>query len=96
MLAVRLFAPRDLRVAQEPDPVPTPGQTLVRVDAMGICGSDIHWFLEGGIGPVQLGAPIVPGHEMGGTIAAGPRRGERVAIEPGIRAATAVTAWPAG
>jgi L-iditol 2-dehydrogenase len=82
MLAVRLYAPRDLRASQEPDPVPRPGESLLRVDAMGICGSDLHWFTEGGIGPVRLDRPVVPGHEMGGTIAAGPRRGERVALEP--------------
>ena len=84
MLAVRLHAPRDLRTSQEPDPVPRAGESLVRLDVVGICGSDLHWFLEGGIGPVQLAQPIVPGHEMGGTIAAGPRRGERVAVEPGL------------
>jgi L-iditol 2-dehydrogenase len=84
MLAVRLHAPRDLRATQEPDPVPQAGESLVQVDAMGICGSDLHWFMEGGIGHVRLERPVVPGHEMGGTIAAGPRRGERVAIEPGL------------
>jgi len=84
VLAVRLHAPRDLRTSQEPDPVPRAGESLVRLDVVGICGSDLHWFLEGGIGPVQLAQPIVPGHEMGGTIAAGPRRGERVAVEPGL------------
>ena len=51
---------------------------------MGICGSDLHWFLEGGIGENRITDPIVPGHEMGGTVAAGPRAGERVAIEPGL------------
>ncbi len=84
MRAARLHAARDLRIAPEPDPIPGPGESLVRVDAVGLCGSDLHWFLEGGIGPIRLATPIVPGHEMGGTIAAGPRRGERVAIEPGI------------
>ena len=64
--------------------MPVAGESLVQVDAMGICGSDLHWFLDGGIGPIRVGRPIVPGHEMGGTIAAGPRRGERVAIEPAV------------
>ena len=84
MRAVRLHGPRDLRLAEEPDPVPGPGESLVRVDAMGICGSDLHWFLEGGIGANRITDPVVPGHEMGGTVAAGPRAGERVAIEPGL------------
>lgn len=84
MRAVRLHGPRDLRLVDEPDPVPGDGESLVRVDAVGICGSDLHWFTEGGIGDSRIVAPVVPGHEMGGTIASGPRRGERVAIEPGI------------
>lgn len=84
MLAARLHAARDLRVREEPDPVPGPGESLVRVDAVGICGSDLHWFLEGGIGENQLTSPVVPGHEMGGTIVSGPRAGQRVAIEPAI------------
>lgn len=84
MLAARLHGPRDLRTGEEPDPVPGPGESLVRVDAVGICGSDLHWFLEGGIGENQLMTPVVPGHEMGGTIVSGPRAGQRVAVEPAI------------
>ncbi len=91
MLAARLHGPRDLRIAEEPPPVPGPGESLVRVDAVGICGSDLHWYLEGGIGPVRIERPIVPGHEMGGTIAAGPRAGQRVAIEPAVPCGTC--AW---
>lgn len=84
MLAARLHGARDLRLAEEPDPVPGAGESLVRVDAVGICGSDLHWFLEGGIGENRLTRPTVPGHEMGGTIASGRRAGQRVAIEPAI------------
>jgi L-iditol 2-dehydrogenase len=84
MLAARLHGARDLRLVEEPDPVPEPGESLVRIDAVGICGSDLHWFLEGRIGENRLTQPIVPGHEMGGTIVAGPRAGQRVAIEPAI------------
>jgi L-iditol 2-dehydrogenase len=84
VLAARLHGARDLRLVEEPDPVPGPDESLVRVDAVGICGSDLHWFLEGRIGENQLSAPVVPGHEMGGTIVAGRRAGQRVAIEPAI------------
>lgn len=84
MLAVRLHGARDLRIGEEPEPIAGPGESLVRVDAVGICGSDLHWFLEGRIGENQVTQPVVPGHEMGGTIVAGPRSGERVAIEPAI------------
>jgi L-iditol 2-dehydrogenase len=81
---VRLHAPRDIRVHDEPLPVPRPGEVLVRVTAAGICGSDIHWYREGGIGDAKLGQPRVIGHEAGGVIASGGRAGQRVAIEPGI------------
>jgi L-iditol 2-dehydrogenase len=64
--------------------VPGPGMSLVRVTAVGICGSDLHWWADGGIGDARLVQPVVPGHEAAGVIADGPRRGERVAIDPAI------------
>jgi L-iditol 2-dehydrogenase len=75
----------DLRVAQEPMPaVDGPGMVLVRVTAVGICGSDLHWWDEGAIGDAKLTHPLVLGHEGAGVIADGPRSGERVAIDPAI------------
>jgi L-iditol 2-dehydrogenase len=65
-------------------PVPGPDEALVRVTAVGLCGSDIHWWNEGGIGSARLGAPFVLGHECAGVIESGPRHGERVAIDPAI------------
>ena len=59
-------------------------EALVRVTAVGICGSDLHWWTEGAIGDAKLSRPLVLGHEGAGVIAAGPRRGERVAIDPAI------------
>src|SRR5438034_705931 len=58
--------------------------SLVRVTAVGICGSDLHWWDEGAIGDARLTHPLVLGHEGAGVIADGPRRGERVAIDPAI------------
>jgi L-iditol 2-dehydrogenase len=84
MRTVRLHAAGDLRLADEPVPAPGPGQTLVRVTVVGICGSDLHWFDEGGIGDARLDRPLVPGHELSGVIADGPRRGTRVAIDPAL------------
>jgi len=71
-------------VGEEPAPEAGAGQTLVRVTAVGICGSDLHWYEDGAIGDARLERPLVPGHEGAGEIAAGPRRGERVAIDPAI------------
>ena len=84
MKVVRLHAPNDLRQHDEPKPEPGPGEMLVRVTAVGICGSDLHWFGEAGIGDAKLKQPLVLGHEFAGVIAAGPRQGQRVAIDPAI------------
>jgi L-iditol 2-dehydrogenase len=82
--AARLHAVGDLRVAEEPVPPTEPGTVLVRVTAVGICGSDLHWWDEGAIGDARLTHPLVLGHEGAGVIADGPRSGERVAIDPAI------------
>ena len=84
MRAARLHAVGDQRVADEPEPETDPGMSLVRVTAVGICGSDLHWWDEGAIGDAKLTHPLVLGHEGAGVIADGPRRGERVAIDPAI------------
>jgi L-iditol 2-dehydrogenase len=82
--AARLHAVGDLRVGEEPEPAASAGMSLVRVTAVGICGSDLHWWDEGAIGDATLAHPLVLGHEGAGVIAEGPRRGERVAIDPAI------------
>ena len=84
MQAARLHGVADLRLSGEPMPVPGPGMSLVRMTAVGICGSDLHWWAEGGIGDAVLKGPLVPGHEAAGIIDGGPRHGERVAIDPAI------------
>lgn len=87
MKVARLHGLGDVRVQDEPAPVAAPGESLVRVTAVGLCGSDLHWFSEGGIGDAQLTNPLVLGHEMAGVVVGGPRDGHRVAIDP---------AWPCG
>jgi L-iditol 2-dehydrogenase len=84
MLAARLHGTGDLRVGHEAVPAPGPGSSLVRVSAVGICGSDLHWWDEAGIGDAVLERPLVLGHEGAGVVEDGPRRGERVAIDPAI------------
>jgi L-iditol 2-dehydrogenase len=80
--ALRLHGIGDLRLHSEPPPVPVGAEILVRVAAVGLCGSDRHWLAEGGIGDALLGRPLVLGHELTGTIVSGPRSGERVAVDP--------------
>ncbi len=80
----RLYNTHDIRLEETPLPEPGEGEALVRLAAMSICGSDIHWFAEGGIGTYTLEQPLVLGHELSGIIDSGPRKGERVAIDPAI------------
>ena len=82
MDVLRLHGAGDIRLHTESQPVPEPGEELVRVTAVGLCGSDLHWFEEGGIGEDRVQDPFVLGHEMGGVIVSGERAGERVVIEP--------------
>ena len=84
MRTARLHAVGDLRVTDEPVPEAGPGMSLVQVTAVGICGSDLHWWDEGAIGDAKLTHPLVLGHEGAGVIAEGPRAGQRVAIDPAI------------
>jgi L-iditol 2-dehydrogenase len=84
MKVLRLHNVGEVQLHDEPMPQPGPGEVLVRVRAVSVCGSDIHWFAEGGIGDVRLKKPLVLGHEFAGEIASGPRKGERVAIDPAV------------
>lgn len=77
-----------IEVQQRPTPTPAPDEVLVQVTAVGICGSDVHFFRDGHLGDWVVNEPLVLGHECGGTIVAvgrdvDPARiGSRVAIEP--------------
>ena len=80
MKAIRLHTSGDLQLHGEPMPLAGLGETLVRVKAVGICGSDLHWFTEGAIGDAKLERPLVLGHEFAGET----EDGQRVAIDPAI------------
>jgi L-iditol 2-dehydrogenase len=84
MRALRLHGVGDLRLHEEPDVRAGEGELLVDVTAVGLCGSDRHWFVEGGIGDAALERPLVLGHEFAGVVASGPRSGERVALDPAV------------
>ena len=90
MYAAVLHAPRDLRYERVPVPSPGPGEVLVRITTNGLCGSDIHFYREGKLGPFTVSKPYIPGHEACGVVVKGtgrpgdPPEGQRVAIEPGI------------
>jgi L-iditol 2-dehydrogenase len=80
MKVVRLHSRSDLRLHDEPRPVPSQGEKLIRVKAVGVCGSDLHWFSEGGIGDAILEIPLVLGHEFAGEL----EDGQRVAVDPAV------------
>ncbi len=82
MLALRLHPDRQLRLHDEPVPVPGPGQALLRVCAVGLCGSDRHWMDDGGIGDAVLHRPLVLGHEFAAVAESGRLAGRRVAVDP--------------
>lgn len=84
MRVARLHGPRDLRLSDEPMPEVPAGWSRVRVTAVGLCGSDLHWYTEGEIGDSRLTSPLVAGHEFAGVIDDGPRAGEPVAVDPAI------------
>jgi L-iditol 2-dehydrogenase len=78
--SLRLHGKGDVRLHEEDRPQPREGETLVRVTAVGLCGSDLHWFAEGGIGGTRLTRPLVLGHELAGVT----DDGRRVALDPAI------------
>jgi L-iditol 2-dehydrogenase len=80
MKTLRLHGPGDLRLAEEPTPVPIKGEQLLRVTAVGICGSDLHWFNEAGIGDDHLSKPLILGHEFSAVA----ENGVHVAVDPAI------------
>lgn len=79
---------RTLEIEDRAVPIPAPYEVLVEVAAVGVCGSDVHYYREGRIGDFVVEQPMVLGHELSGRIAAvgdnvDPARvGQRVAVEP--------------
>ncbi len=92
MTAAQLHGPKDLRINQVPHPgAPGPDQVLLRVTAVGICGSDLHTYQDARIGDTALQAPLTLGHEFAGIVdEIGPGEGldgEFHPLKPGMRVA---------
>ena len=90
MLIAELTAPREFRLAQQTIEEPGPGEVQVRVRTVGICGSDLHSYAEGGVGDTPCVYPMVLGHEPAGTVVktgagvTGWAAGDRAALEPAL------------
>jgi len=91
MLAAELIGVRSVRVTDIPGPPePGAGQVQVRVRAVGICGSDLHCYMEGGIGDSPCVFPMILGHEPTGEVlrsgagVSGLTPGMPAALEPAI------------
>jgi L-iditol 2-dehydrogenase len=88
MNASLLLTTRQVVMKELAVPTLDPDQVLVRVAAVGVCGSDVHYYEHGRIGPYVVESPLILGHELSGQIeavgaAVDPRRvGDRVAVEP--------------
>jgi L-iditol 2-dehydrogenase len=88
MLVAELIAPREFRFVERPLPELQPGEVRVRVQAVGICGSDLHSYSEGAVGDTPCEYPMVLGHEPAGTVTAvgagvtGWSPGDRAVLEP--------------
>jgi L-iditol 2-dehydrogenase len=90
MQAAVLRGVKDLTIEERPVPEPAPGEVLVKVTAVGVCGSDVHYYQNGRIGDFVLESPMILGHESAGVIVGvgqgvqKGRVGQRVSVEPGV------------
>jgi L-idonate 5-dehydrogenase len=88
MLSCVIHAAHDLRVEERKTPEPRTGEVLIELGAGGICGSDLHYYHDGGVADFRLREPMILGHEVAGEIVAvGPgvnalKAGDRVAVNP--------------
>lgn len=61
MRVSKLYGIRDLRLEMGSIPVPGPGEVLLKIASVGTCGSDVHYYVEGGIGDAIVTEPITMG-----------------------------------
>ncbi len=90
MRVAKVLAPQTMRLEEAPVPVPQSGEALVRIQAVGICGSDLQYYRQGRIGDLQFAAGHVLGHEVAGVVEVlgpetdGPAPGTPVVVDPAI------------
>ena len=90
MRVARVLAPHEIRVEEAPTPTPGAGEALVRIKAVGLCGSDLQYYAQGRIGDLQFSSGHILGHEVAGIVEAlgpgvnGPLPGTPVVVDPAI------------
>jgi L-iditol 2-dehydrogenase len=90
VLVAELIAQRQFQLVEQSIEDPGPGEVQVRVNAVGLCGSDLHSYSEGGVGDAPCQYPMVLGHEPAGTVVktgsgvTGWHPGDRAALEPAL------------
>jgi L-idonate 5-dehydrogenase len=89
MKAIVIHAAHDLRIEDHPESArPGPGQVRLRLATGGVCGSDLHYYHNGGFGAVRLREPMILGHEVSAFVeelgegVAGLAPGQLVAVSP--------------
>lgn len=96
MKALVLTGKEKLSLNEVPTPSPAPGEILLKVGSVGVCGSDKHFYFDGRCGSEIVKDPVVLGHEFGGTIAGigdgvpETRLGKRVSIDPLVPCGTCI------
>jgi L-iditol 2-dehydrogenase len=84
MKAIRFYAIHDLRLEELLKPEKEPGKVLLKIASVGICGSDVHYYQEGGTGSLELDHPLILGHEFSAWILEGSHAGQLVAVDPAL------------
>ncbi|RPI82857.1 MAG: NAD(P)-dependent alcohol dehydrogenase [Chloroflexi bacterium] len=90
MQAAYLYGIHDIRIETRPVPTPREGEVLLKIAAVGVCGSDVHYYNEGRIGHQVVTEPIIMGHEFSAWVVqfgegvGGLQKGQFVAVDPAI------------
>lgn len=87
MKALYIRGIKDIAIDEAPEPVLGNARVPIRVGGVGVCGSDLHYYLEGGISSQTIAKPFIPGHEFAGYVMEdrpdlGLHEGELVAVDP--------------
>ncbi|XP_019627053.1 PREDICTED: sorbitol dehydrogenase-like [Branchiostoma belcheri] len=89
-LSAVLLEKGNLKLEERPIPKPGKNEVQIAMHSVGICGSDVHYWVHGAIGDFVVRAPMILGHEASGTVSevgegvTHLKVGDRVAIEPGV------------